>query len=771
MFKHIWFGFFIWFFISCASTDKQAEKPEASQELEEELSYEDYEDEEEEFLSSSEDEDSEELAQAEEDSAPKEELQEKEAEDELKEIEDEFAEFVEESEETAVAEEPSEETPQETQVAEEITEESSSEEISETPPEETAEIPVAEETTEELPAAEETTEELPVAEEAVEEIQEPVPTEEIAQQTALLQITDIRYQDRQIYIDTTGGVPSYRSRFNEATKQFVIEIPQAQIVDQLKWPYIMKEFDSGFALLQADQKTEDTVRIIVQMRPEASSPLMVQKSSNDGFIISSDAVNLSGETVADAGESSAETIEENNFSEPVESAPSGEYEGSSGEGSILHAKTIEEFLLGEHRFYGNPITLDVRGASLKDILYFLAEDSGINMIVSEDIPEQTKISIRLNEIPWDQALVLIMKKNKLGYIREGNVITISTLKEIREHQKEMEELIANQEKLTPLKMEIVPIAYAQADQIKSHIDLFKSDRGKIRTDKENNSLLIFDTEEAISDIKRLILDLDRTPKQVMISAKIVEVSEDFNRSFGVSWGLSGGTMKLHPAVAIGPLNDLVIESTPLLEMLPGAPDAGIAGGNFTVGTFSGGIGDLDIQLGFAETDGTARVLSSPRIMALNGQSATINQSTESISFSAIIPEGGGTQAQIQKSPITLNLSVTPQITNVDSIYMQVNVSRSSVGRVEEGPNGSRAEATSSRNATTRILIKSGQTAVIGGVYENRKTDNVTGLPFLKHIPVVSWLFSKNQQIDTKSELLLFLTPRIIDISKDKLEAV
>jgi len=758
----ILFFIFTFFLYSCASVETQ----------EEISAYED--DEEEEFLSSQ-DED----FLSEEDATQSAELEELEAEDELKEIEDEFAEFADEEaeyysesieepsieEEQAIAEQ-TEDLQEEPPVVSEITEEEIPEEtaaVEEVPGDEAQEQVAVEEVPGDEAQEQVALEEVPM--DAIEETaaQEPVIAEEAdtsqEETPSGILITNIRYENEQIHIDVTGGVPSYRSRFNEATRQFIVEIPNAVLMDNLKWPYIMKEFQSGFALLQADQKSADVVRIIIQMRPESPAPLIAETDTGGFLVSASESVGeASAAVVAEQGDSDVSGEDTGLLDETFP-----EEEGvPPGDASFLQAATIYDFLLNEQKFYGKPITLDVRDAGLKDILYFLVEDSGINMIISDKIKD-AKVNIQLKEVPWDQALFLIMKQNDLAYIREGNVVTIAAIKDFEAMQTKLNAMKLQKEASAPLRLEIVPIAYAQASQILGQINVFKTARGNIQADAQNNALIIRDTEDAISRMKKLIGDLDRTPKQVMISAKIVEATENFSRSFGISWFLPGESIT---TPSIGALGGVEITPSPLLHALPDSPNTGTMGSNLLIGTFKG-LGDLDVRLGFAETDGSARVLSSPRIMALNGESASVQQASESIAFSAVIPEGGGgSQTQIQKTPLNLSLQITPEITNVDSIYMKVNVTRASQGELVSSGQGSSARPVTSKSADTRILVKSGQTAVIGGIYETIETESLQGLPLLKHIPVVSWLFSQLNKDKFRIELLLFLTPRIIDIGKE-----
>ena len=720
--KYFYLLYFILFFTSCATTKKQetaftAEEEEAFLNAEEE----DLED----FEAALEEPDtSEDIAQKEE----------QEAEDELDNIETEFSEFINEEE----AEEPIAEAEDDTLADGEDT----------LVAEEEADQPLTDETaiTEEEPELSlEDTEEV-IAEDTTNE------EEEVTTASTIL-ITNIRYENNNIYVDTnTGQEVSYRSRLNPETNQLIIEIPQAKLQDTLKWPYIMKEFQSDFALLQADQKTEDIVRIIVQMRPEASNPVVSPLEGGGIFIAGSDlpsSMTANNDLIDDEFDGSQMTNE-------VMANDSHSY--CDDPEQILQIKSVYDFLLKEHQFCGHKITLDIRDTPLKEILYFLVEETNLNMIIDQNIPD-SPINIRLREVPWDQALVLLMKQHSLAYTRKGNIIHIAQLNVFEQQQenlKKYKQFQKEQEENVPLEMEIVPVAYAEVGGIQTKIQIFKSPKGQITLDNENNALIIQDTKEALTNMKQLIKELDRPPKQVMIAAKIVEVNENFSRNLGVNFGFSGGS----PFV-ISALGNLALSSASPFSFLTGsAPDAGTIGAQIKVGRFDF-FGDLDAQLGLAESEGEVKVLSSPRIMALNRTGATVNQSSESISFSGAIGEGGVTTTQVQRSPVSLTLSVTPTITNVNSIYMQVSMNRSFEGaRVGQGD--SSAAPTNSRSASTRVLIKSGETIVIGGIYETQSSQSLLGFPILKYIPVVKWLFSQTNTQSIKTELLLFITPRIVE---------
>lgn len=191
-----------------------------------------------------------------------------------------------------------------------------------------------------------------------------------------------------------------------------------------------------------------------------------------------------------------EEIEQNFESLDESFSADQESEVSSEEGQILGARSIYDFLLKDHKFYGNRVTIDVREARLKDLLYFLSEDAGLNMIISERIPDDT-ISLRLKEVPWDQALILIMERKELAYVRKGGVITIGTVQEFQQEQTRIERFKLQQESLAPLKVEVIPLAYAQVGDVTSLINGFKTQKGNITSDSENNSLIVYDTSESI----------------------------------------------------------------------------------------------------------------------------------------------------------------------------------------------------------------------------------------------------------------------------------
>ncbi len=563
-------------------------------------------------------------------------------------------------------------------------------------------------------------------------------------------INNIRYEagENKIYIDGTGNF-SYQSRRNEANNQVVIEIPNAVLSESLQWPFVMKDFDTQIALLQADQKDETTVRIVLQMRDSASSPSVLVADS--GLVISP--------VAKKEGEELAESVEGELGSEepsPVESSATGE-EGEAQQ--ILPAQSLNDFLTGTPKFVGRPISIHLKDVDIRDVLYFISEGTGLNMVINDDV--RGTISIKLRNVPWDQALLLVMKTKQLGYLREGNVIRILTIDSLKRDQRDIQDLVKSQEILEPLKVKVIPVVYTKVADLRTTVESFLTlNRGRTVVDTPTNSLIVTDTSSVIEKIEKLIKSIDKSPTQVMIEAKIVEARENFARDLGASWSFRGTPFS-------PPLNQqLALNITGGLDAFPAAQGGGTRAGGRTLNApfniFFAPIGNLNASLGISETEGLVRVISSPRIMVLNGETAKITQSTETISISTqqSSDTGQALGTSAQRTPVVLSFEVKPQITAVGSVFMEIKMRREFPGPIADP--ASRARPVNSREAETKVLVHNGQTIVIGGIYQSDETQSEEGLPILRHIPILNWLFSRVEKSRIKNELLLFLTPRVLD---------
>ena len=569
-------------------------------------------------------------------------------------------------------------------------------------------------------------------------------------------LNSIRYSagENKIYIDGTGDF-SYQQRENTTNNQFIVEIGNAVLSESLRErPFVMKDFNTDIALIQADQKDSSTVRIVVQMRENASMPSL--EEGEGGSLIISPIGSGGASTLAGPVEDTGRQFEE-------EGGPST---GGAIAGEVLPAKSLEEFFLQTPRFTGRPISIHFKEVDVRDALYFISEGTGLNMVLDEDV--SGKISIKLRNVPWDQALITVMKTKKLGYVREGNVIRIMKLASLKTHQEDMQKMLEKQKVLEDLKVKVIPITYTQAGDIKKHADLFLSKteggaqggggqtRGQVVVDTQSNSLIVVDTEKSIKRIETMVKNLDRSPTQVMIEAKVVEASENFTRDLGVRWEYEGTELAL-------------LEGTDLALNLDGSVNifasnsAQGSTANTSLNLFFAPFGDLDISLGLSEVEGEARVISAPRVLVLNGETATINQSSESISPKTTTTTTE-TTTSAERDTADLSFKVTPNITSLGSVFMDIDVTRQFFGARETV---TRARPKFTRSAKTKVLVNNGQTVVIGGIYQYDEQKGEEGFPILRHIPILNLFFARFTKDQQKNELLLFLTPRVLEFTAQR----
>ena len=574
-----------------------------------------------------------------------------------------------------------------------------------------------------------------------------ISTESIGPSDTIVVINSIQYEsgENKIYINGTGSF-SYQSRENQSNNQFVIEIPGAILSDSLQErPFVMKDFNTEMALLQADQKDSNTVRIVVQMRENASMP-SVNTSETGSLVISSGGGGVINQVEGGLSDSSG-----GGLSSPGQQK--GSYTGSTGQ--ILPAKSLEEFFLHTPQFTGRPISIHLRNVDVRDVLYFISEGTGLNMVLSEDV--SGTISIKLRNVPWDQALITVMKTKKLGYVREGNVIRIMSLEALKKDHEDIQKMIQAQKEIDPLRVKVIPLVYKKADGMGGQVTGFLTkDRGKVIVDSQSNSLIVTDTARVIERIETMVKNLDKSPTQVMIEAKVIEARERFVRNLGIGWGFDGTPLSLSPANN----PQLGLDITGGLQAFPGNVSTGrTVSSNLSVAFAP--VGELDVTLGLSEAEDLINVISAPRVMVLNGERAKITQTTEDIDLVTTTQQGAGVSTSPQRVSANLEFEVSPQITALGSIFMDIKMKREFFGPPEP-ESGSRP--INSREAETKVLVNNGQTIVIGGIYQHDETRLDEGIPILRHIPILKWLFSRFTTDKQRNELLLFLTPRIMNFS-------
>ena len=402
------------------------------------------------------------------------------------------------------------------------------------------------------------------------------------------------------------------------------------------------------------------------------------------------------------------------------------------------------------------VSLDFQDADVVNVLRLLAEVSKLNMIIGDNV--KGKITIKMLDIPWDQALTIILKMKGLGKIYENNVLRIDTLANIAQQQEEEARAKDAMVKAEDLTTKIIPVNYARAKEVAESIRKSLSSRGDITIDDRTNTLIVKDVADKHEEILNLLKTLDRPTPQVLIEARIVQADTNFAKDLGVQWG---GNYASNPGdynmgVVTGPTGTVSAPSTGFAVNLPASGIAGSKGSvGFTIGKTVGDAFNLDLRLSAGETKGLTKILSAPKIATLDNREAIIQQG-ESIPYKTYSQEGTKTEF----IDAALTLKVTPKVTPDGHISMNIKITKNRQGSiVVEG-----TPSINKKEATTEVLVKDGETTVIGGIYELSDTDNASMIPWMHQIPLLGWLFKNTSKSNIKSELLIFITPKIIPVT-------
>jgi type IV pilus assembly protein PilQ len=462
-------------------------------------------------------------------------------------------------------------------------------------------------------------------------------------------------------------------------------------------------------------------------------------------------------------------------------------EAADGEGETLSSEDVAAFLTdvpmqigrarGSRRYRGRRIDLDFHNADIHNILRLIAEVGGVNIVTSDEV--SGSVTIRMRNVPWDQALDVILQAKGLGMVRRGNLIRVAPLATL---EKERELAIARQKQqveLAPLETRLIPVSYATANELSPRVQELLTNRGSVSVDERTNVLIVRDVVDSLDDIEELVRTLDTQTPQVLVEARIVEATSQYVRDVGIQWGgnviassatgnptglvfpsnvgVAGGSFDQNtPAVTGGlsPFSNQV--ATPNYAVnLPATAGTGQGGAlGLTLGSLGGTV-NLNVRLSAAEATGVVRIISSPRILTLDNHEAHIAQGTL-IPYSQVSAQGVQTAFQEAK----LELRVTPHVTADGSIAMHVKVTRDEPDFTRTSVRGD--PTILKREAETHLLIDDGHTAVIGGIYTRNTGRNVDQIPFFGDIPILGVLFQRRRVRDERNELLIFLTPRIVN---------
>lgn len=468
--------------------------------------------------------------------------------------------------------------------------------------------------------------------------------------------------------------------------------------------------------------------------------------------------------------------------------------------------------IADEAYTGKPVTFNFQDIPVRTVLQLIAEESGLNIVAADTVTGN--VTLRLINVPWDQALEIVLRAKSLDQRRDGNVVWVAPQTELASYERAQAEARLALEVSAPLLTEYIQVNYAKAEDIAKLLTEeslsnegaqgasgaagqggaqrgFLSQRGAVTFDSRTNTILLQDTAEKIADIKRLIFLLDRPVDQVLIEAKIVVATEEFARELGARFGISGGyedgdgnilttTGSLVGAdrmANLALLNRVNGQSSGLPVSSPGGtPGSGIVVPSFadrlnvnlpltapagTIGfAILGADYLLDLELSALEREGRGEVVSNPRVITANQREATIKQGDE-VGYVTISPSAGTVPIpNVQFKEVLLQLTVTPTITKDGRVYLVLAVSKDDIEGFVSTSIGDVPQI-STREISTAVLVDNGQTVVVGGVYEFSSREDLNKVPFLGDVPVLGNLFKRKGRNTEKAELLIFVTPKIM----------
>ena len=474
----------------------------------------------------------------------------------------------------------------------------------------------------------------------------------------------------------------------------------------------------------------------------------------------------------------------------------------------------------EPTYSGKRVTFNFQDIPVRSALQLIADISGLNLVASDSVGGS--VTLRLVNVPWDQALDVILRAKSLDKRRNGNVIWVAPQAELAKYEQDLADAKLKAEDTAELVSDYIPISYGKAADIAKLLTSgslqggggssgantsrgFLSSRGSVSFDERTNTLLLNDTPDKIKQIRALIAVLDKPVQQVLIESRIVVATDDFSRELGVKWGVqathttaNGNVISTSPNGGAGGAADLAINThnvqtqyaqdvanynnsvaagnTPSTLPVPGTINYQTGSNGFNVNLpASSPAGQLglailgrnylvDLELSAAQTEGRSEVISSPRVITANQQEAVIRQGQEigyvTYQNSTSGAAGSGT-ATVQFKDAVLELKVTPTITADNRVYLMINVKKDALAGYVTVPGSGQVPTIDTREINTSVLVDNGQTVVLGGIYEVNKSNTVTKVPGLGDIPGIGVLFRHTTRGDTKAELLIFVTPRIL----------
>lgn len=550
-------------------------------------------------------------------------------------------------------------------------------------------------------------------------------------------------------------------------KQIILDLKNVTATPKVIRAFDTSEFSGSIVFISAYKRpsSPNDLRITLQLRDNVRS---IIEKGDEGSSLFLNVENRFGVFSKEIVHKSQDT------GQPL---PQGEV-AMGGAGETYHipkSDSVEDILhnltlAGRKKYIGKKISFNVHNIRVEDMLRMIADASGFNMIMTESVKTLPPLTLHLTDIPWDQALDTVLSLNKLTAKKNGIILVIRTLGEDAQDKKIELERRAAIELNRPLVTKIFPISYGSISDLNGIIEKYLTKNlGVISLDQRTNSLIVRDTEETMEKIKKIIQALDTQTPQVLIESKIVEVTEIYSKTIGLQqgWGFGYDPIGTLPHAA-----DRVASAVGGREVglgQNGGPgfsfnSAPVGGNNarnllnFTITQF-GRLTNLDFRLQLMESESKGKVISSPKVITQNKKQASIT-TQDTKSYTVTTGVGVDAVSSYEQTSAQLQLQVTPQVTNEGSIVMDIVLNKEQFGA---RPSSDAPPDKQSRNLKTSVLVNNGSTIVLGGIYSFEKSEAHSGIPFLKDVPLIGWLFrTPYAPSKTKNEMIIFLTPRIIN---------
>jgi type IV pilus assembly protein PilQ len=416
---------------------------------------------------------------------------------------------------------------------------------------------------------------------------------------------------------------------------------------------------------------------------------------------------------------------------------------------------------GQRQYSGNPISLDFQQADLRAVLRVFSEISGLNIVIDPAV--RGTVDVALRDVPWDQALDIILRANKLGYLVDGTIVRIAPLATLADEEMQRRKLADEQALAGQLRVLTRTLSYAKADEMVQLLTKSAlSQRGTVQVDPRTNTLIITDLADRLSTVEDLVTTLDRAQPQVEIEARIVQADKNYARALGIQWGFNGvansqlgnttGLAFPNSVAAGGRVGAAAVQgpnaASTVVNLPASAPTSGVG---IALGSINGSF-NLDVALTAAESSGNLRVLSTPRVSAQNNMEAEITQGVQ-----IPIQTVSNNTVTVSFRDAALTLKVVPQITASGTVIMKIALENAQ-------PDFSRSingiPPINTQRANTQVLVNDGQTTVIGGIFVSQDQANTDKTPGLGSVPLIKWLFKREDIRNQSTELLIFITPRI-----------